>query len=77
MPHRASPFVDRDVGERRGAAPDRETYTVEEAGALLGIGRSAAYQAVKSRELPSVKIGKRLLVPKRVLERLLEGANSR
>jgi excisionase family DNA binding protein len=53
--------------------PERETYSVEEAGAVVGIGRSAAYQAVKSGELPSVKIGKRLLVPKRALERLLEG----
>jgi excisionase family DNA binding protein len=49
------------------------TYTVEQAGRLLGVGRNQAYEAVRSGTLPSIKIGKRLLVPKAALDRLLSG----
>ncbi len=39
------------------------TITVEEAATILGIGRSAAYEAARSGELPVRRIGRRLLVP--------------
>ena len=39
------------------------TLTVEQAGALLGISRSAAYQAVATGELPALRIGRRWIVP--------------
>jgi excisionase family DNA binding protein len=51
----------------------RRTYTVEQASKLLGIGRNNGYQAVRRGELPTIKIGKRLLVPKAALDRLLDG----
>ena len=51
----------------------RQTLTVEEAAALLGIGRNSAYQAVASGQLPVIRIGRRLLVPRAALERLLTG----
>lgn len=44
-------------------ASGRATLTVEEAASLLGIGRSAAYAAVKAKEIPSVKVGRRVLIP--------------
>ncbi len=50
---------------------DKLTYTVTEAAALLGIGRSAAYEAARSGQLPTIRIGKRVLVPVAALERLL------
>jgi excisionase family DNA binding protein len=37
--------------------------SVEEAGQILGIGRMAAYQAVWRGQIPSIRIGRRLLVP--------------
>lgn len=47
------------------------TMTVEEAGRLLGISRKSAYKAAASGELPTVRFGRRLLVPRqRLLERL-------
>ena len=49
------------------------TYTVEEAGKLLGIGRNQTYEAVHRGDLPYIRIGKRLLIPKAVLDRLLNG----
>lgn len=54
----------------------RKTYTVPEAAAVLGIGRTAAYEAVRSGKIPTLRIGKRLLVPRAALERLLENPNA-
>jgi len=48
------------------------TLTVEEAAKVLGIGRNLCYDRVKTGEIPVIKIGKRLLVPRRALEKLLE-----
>lgn len=41
--------------------------TVEEAGHLLGLGRGAAYAAVRRGDIPSVRVGRRVLVPVRPL----------
>jgi excisionase family DNA binding protein len=54
---------------------DRLTTTVEEAAALLGIGRNTAYEAVRRGEIPTIKIGRRLLVPRAALDRMLAGDN--
>ena len=48
------------------------TLTIEEAAKLLGIGRNLCYDRVKTGEIPVIKIGRRLLVPRRALEKLLE-----
>ena len=50
----------------------RMTLTVTEAAQLLGIGRSAAYEAARRGEIPTIRIGKRILIPWAALERLLE-----
>ena len=55
---------------------DKLTYSVTQAGELLGIGRSAAYQGVRKGEIPSVTIGNRILVPKTALKRLLSEAGA-
>lgn len=39
------------------------TMTITEAGELLGISRSAAYRAATRGDLPTLRIGRRLLVP--------------
>ena len=49
----------------------RLVYTVEEAATLLGISRSFAYEAVQDGRVPSMRIGRRILVPKAALERFL------
>ncbi len=51
---------------------ERLTLTVEETAKLLGIGRQLAYERVKTGEIPVIKVGRRLLVPRRALEKLLE-----
>lgn len=50
---------------------ERLTLTVEEAARLLGISRGSAYDAVHAGELPAVRIGRRLLVPRQRLHALL------
>lgn len=51
-------------------------YTVEETARLLRIGRSAAYEAVRRGEIPALRLGRRLRVPRRALEELLDGSSS-
>ncbi len=52
---------------------ERETLTVEQAAKVLGVGRNTAYQAVRAGELPAIRIGKRLVVPRQAIDRLLAG----
>jgi len=56
---------------------DRLTLTVEEAAELLGISRTLAYELVTRRELPSVCLGRRIVVPRRALEALLDATTDR
>ena len=49
----------------------RRTRTVEEAAQILGISRASAYSAAKTGELPTIRLGNRLLVPDAALEKLL------
>jgi len=41
---------------------------------LLGLSRNTTYEAIRNGTIPSVRVGKRLLVPKKALERMLETA---
>lgn len=50
---------------------ERRTLTVEEAARILGVGRTAAYAAVRSGEIPSIKLGRRVLIPRHALLALL------
>ena len=47
------------------------TLTVKETGKLLRIGRTNMYSAVKNGQIPSIRIGKRILIPKAALDKLL------
>ena len=51
------------------------TLTIEEAAEELGISRGKGYDAAKSGEIPTIKIGRRLLVPRVAFERMLEGVS--
>ena len=54
-----------DVGERL-------CVTVTEAAAMLGISRNFAYELVRTGELPSIRFGNRILIPRVALEKRLE-----
>jgi len=51
---------------------DKLTYTVTEVAELLGISRTSAYECVHRGEIPSLRLGRRLLVTRAGLEQLLE-----
>ena len=53
-------------------AAHRPTMTIDEAAAFLRIARSSAYAAAKCGELPTISIGRRLLVPTAALRRMLQ-----
>lgn len=53
---------------------DRLAVSVDEAARLLDISRDLAYDLIRRGELPAVKLGRRIVVPRRQLEVLLEEA---
>ena len=55
---------------------ERLVVSVPEAARLLGISRTHAYELIARGELPSIRLGRRILVPLRPLMRLLEGAGA-
>lgn len=57
--------------------PARPALTVAEAAAALGISRALAYELVRRGEVPSVRLGRRIVVPRVALGRLLEGSGGR
>lgn len=50
-----------------------KTITVEQAGRELGISRGLAYEGVRTGAIPAVRVGRRYLVPRAALDRLLAG----
>jgi excisionase family DNA binding protein len=51
---------------------DRQlVYTVPQVAALLGLSRNAAYDAAKRGEIPTLRMGRLLLVPKVSFHRML------
>jgi excisionase family DNA binding protein len=53
---------------------ERKTLTIPETAKVLGIGLNQAYEAARRGEIPTIKIGKRILVPVAALERKLRGS---
>ena len=51
---------------------ERLTFTVEEAGELLGISRALAYEMARTGRLPTLRFGKRIVVPKKAIENMLD-----
>jgi excisionase family DNA binding protein len=48
------------------------TYSVEEARKALGVGRNTMYEAIKRGDIPSIRIGKRILIPVASLDKFLK-----
>jgi excisionase family DNA binding protein len=49
-------------------------YTLESIGEILHLGRSATYKAVKTGFIPTIRVGRRYLVPKDALQKLIDQA---
>jgi excisionase family DNA binding protein len=46
-------------------------FTVGEVARILRIGRISAYQAIGRGDVPSIRIGRRILIPRMALEQML------
>jgi len=54
---------------------DRLVFSVAEAGELLGLSRAFAYELVARGELPVIRFGRRIVVPRAALLELLGSAS--
>jgi excisionase family DNA binding protein len=52
--------------------PDRLTVSVPEAAEMLGISRALAYTLIRSEHIPSLRLGRRIVVPRAALELLVD-----
>ena len=57
--------------EPSSAKPQPRVYTLDEAAVILRICRGSAYRAAENGDIPTVRIGRRLLVPAAALDKLL------
>lgn len=48
------------------------TVTIETTARVLNVGRSSAYAAAAAGEIPTIRVGRRLLVPSAALRRMLQ-----
>lgn len=55
---------------------ERTTLTIPEAATTLGLSRASAYEAARRGEIPTIRIGKRILVPVVALEKMLADART-
>jgi len=62
---------------QRDPMNERLTFTVDEVARLLGISRSGAYDSIARGEIPSLRIGRRVLVPREPLLDLVRSARHR
>ena len=65
----ASDWEDRKILDSRWDG--RSTFSIPEAGEILGLSRAAAYATANLKQLPVIWIGRRGIVPRVQLERLL------
>lgn len=52
---------------------EKQVYTLNEVQEILGFGRRAVYAAIHDGTIPSVQIGRRIVVRKQDLDDLLAG----
>jgi excisionase family DNA binding protein len=62
--------------EKQGkVSPEKVTLRVEEVAKILGISRGSAYDAIQQGQIPHIRIGRRILIPKKAFERLLDSCS--
>jgi excisionase family DNA binding protein len=57
----------------KAATDDREVLKVDEAAALMRVTKNTAYELIAKGEIPSVRLGRLIRVPRRALLAMLEG----
>ena len=62
--------------DKRPEHVDALTLTIPQAARLLGISISKTYEAARMGQLPTIRVGTRVLVSRRRLEVLIDGGAS-
>ena len=52
---------------------EKATLTVRELSELLGIGLTTAYDLIKKNQFHTIKVGRKILIPKVTVNKWLEG----
>lgn len=64
-------LLPKNKGKEHVSMNKKVVYSVEELAAALGISRASAYQLVHDPNFPSIRVGKRILIPVAGLEQWL------
>jgi len=51
---------------------EKLVYTVKETAQVLNMGLNNAYCLVNSKDFPKIQVGRKILIPKKALEKWLE-----
>ena len=62
------------TGPAKGADKEALALSVPAAGRLFGLSRNGSYEAAARGDLPTVRIGSRIFVPRRAIDELLNSA---
>ncbi len=66
--------MERFISKMNQSSAERATYSVKEAAQVLGIHYLTVYELVREGSLPVMRAGKRILIPRLALHRLIEQA---
>ena len=56
---------------------EKKVMTIIEAAKELGISKGSAYEAARSGQIPTIRIGRRLIVPRVAFDKMLAQAGER
>lgn len=59
-----------------GKSDEPLALSVMETAKILGVGRSSVYEAIRTGQIPSLRFGKRILVPRAALNKVLAQAGT-
>lgn len=55
---------------------NRLTLTVREAASAAGVGLNTMHEAIRNGAIPSLRLGRRIVVPRAAFEKTLNGADT-
>lgn len=56
------------------STPERATFSIPEAAAIIGISPRFLYELVARDDFPAIRLGRRRLIPRHVIDSLLASA---
>ena len=62
------------MGEKTNQDDEPLSVSVEVGGKRLGLSRNATYEAIRRGDIPSLRIGKRIMIPTRALDAMVDTA---